>query len=158
MNNEEIRKILRKTLPEYFLDTYASNTIPTQPRHKYPYCLVANTDPLGRKGTHWVAIWVQNASHAEYFDPLGNVRGTPPPIAEYLLRYPQVKGSDYKIQKPLSISCGPYCIYFLRARAFTRSYEKVVRGLAANPHSDAMVRSYVSNLVSGAAPASSHSR
>lgn len=85
---------------------------------------IFNTDPSWKGGEHWVAVFVGAPSGAvEYFDSYGR----PPP--------PQLKlGGSYvwnrrRLQGPLEIICGLYCLYFLRHRCEGWSTRRILDSL-----------------------------
>ena len=48
------------------MGVFAADTLKTFPT--YPYCLVVNSDKQSQRGTHWMAIYVPQSNHIEYFD------------------------------------------------------------------------------------------
>ena len=90
-------------------------------------CWIMNTDPRGKPGTHWVAVYIDARPHGshsvEYYDPLAN-----PIPKEWLtdlkavvqeihgdksyLKFRQNRITDQKD----SNNCGPFCVHFLKAR------------------------------------------
>jgi len=52
-----------------YLGCFPADELPVA--EKWPCCLVANTDPAGETGAHWVAMYMPEPRRLEYFCPLG---------------------------------------------------------------------------------------
>ena len=121
-----------------FLGVFHSDCLPTP--SSYPACLVANTDPKGEPGTHWVAFYYTSPSSVDFFDPLG----LPPLI--YSMPTPKlVHSNTYPIQSPTSDACGQYCIYFLYHRSRGLSLRSICTSLEKGG-SDRLVNSFLHRL------------
>jgi hypothetical protein len=73
MNSRQIDQLLRKNrfTKKIFLGVFASDKIPQKIKN-FPACFVANTDPSGQRGEHWVAYWVKDGKNVERFCSLGS--------------------------------------------------------------------------------------
>jgi len=52
-----------------FLGTFSCDTIPKI--NNFPSSFIVNTQPSGKGGEHWVAIYINNERKGEYFDSYG---------------------------------------------------------------------------------------
>ena len=86
-----------------------------RPPLKLPASYIVNTDPRSKPGKHWTAIYIDKNGCGEYFDSFGLKPNKH--ILAFLKRV--CKKAIYntkRLQHNKSISCGVYCIYFLRRR------------------------------------------
>ena len=110
MNTHEILEAL-KSLNAQTVEVYAADRIPrgmTQPVR-----IVCNMDDHRKKGSHWVAIYIDPDEAGTYFDSYGL-----PPSSRYHIE--RLKGnckkyrySDKTLQSFDSTCCGQYTIMFL---------------------------------------------
>ena len=92
---------------------YPSDKLPIM--KTYPSCLIANTDPHDRPGTHWVAMYFVSPCESEFFDSYG----FPPETYHmdgYILRE-ETYFNDKPMQGLTSDTCGDYCLFYLLHRA-----------------------------------------
>jgi hypothetical protein len=79
--------------------------------------IVVNLDPAHKKGSHWVAIYVNVSRRVnEYFDSYG--REPPVLLHKFLGSYLQ---SSIQVQSALSTTCGQWCMIYIwhRCNGFT---------------------------------------
>jgi hypothetical protein len=81
-----------------------------------PYALVVNTDPASKPGTHWVALYVDEHNHAEFFDSFGR-----PLHNKYIVDFiddncASACWNTVCIQSDFSIKCGQFALGFVKAR------------------------------------------
>ena len=59
LSNEELTRLAQEdpTLAPYFVGVFASDRLPASPHRQGPQAYVVNTDPHGRPGQHWLALW-----------------------------------------------------------------------------------------------------
>ena len=111
-------------LRRYFIGVFSIDTLPTT-ISSYPTALIINSDPSHLPGQHWVALFVENETVSEYFDPYGLS-----PIDEIFRFSKRVSRTlifnKWWIQHPVSSNCGLYCIYFLVARTGGVKFEEFV--------------------------------
>ena len=58
------------TLKPYFGGVLAADQLPPNPDHFSPRWYIVNTDPHGRSGQHWIALWTQD-DRCEIMDSYG---------------------------------------------------------------------------------------
>ena len=92
----------------------------------YPASLVFNTDPYGKNGQHWVAIYVDENKNSEFFDSFGLS-----PAAYGLDKYLEKLSKNYfynqqQLQGFDSNTCGYYCIFFIKLKARGYSLKKIL--------------------------------
>jgi hypothetical protein len=88
------------------------------PSVRYPAAIITNTDPQGKSGQHWVAIFYDSKGDAEYFDSYGAAPSSVPDIDAFFHRYGKNhKYSSAMLQGLASAVCGQYCVAFLTSRA-----------------------------------------
>jgi hypothetical protein len=126
MNTVQIESALGQdpAVSPHFLGVFPCDKLP-QPT-KYPCAVVANTDPAGAKGEHWVAFYIADDGTVEYFDSFGM-----PPLNCDLFSYFESSGKKYKfndvqLQGISSTACGHYCIAFLARRVRGQSLDDIV--------------------------------
>merc|ERR1711915_521432 len=73
---------------------------------------MGNTSYSHEKGDHWVAL-VMNRNHCFYFDSFG-LPVLSSEIFDFLKPYHKVFYSDVCIQNIDSLSCGKFCIAFIK--------------------------------------------
>ena len=105
MNTTEINRAMRR-VPTY-RGTFCSDNMPGTTG-----LIIANTDPCGRPGTHWIAIYISpDRQRGEYFDSFGRL-----PIARlanYLNRHcDRWYYCENQLQSVASSYCGVYCMLY----------------------------------------------
>lgn len=131
-----------------FLNVFPSDWLPVSALTQRPVSLVVNTHPHFLPGEHWVAIYLSENNHAEFFDSYGL-----PPFSS---RFPKTimnflkKNSDkilfhkLQLQDPASTTCGYHCLFFLHQRCRGLPFHQVLRLYSADPEqNDRMVTSFV---------------
>ena len=114
MKTNEIETILNHILSTdkvNFLGVFPQDLIPSFDSLKFPACLVSNTDPSSKPGTHWVALYIVSPSQLEFFDSYGlhpHAYGFTFNLSEY---------NKTQLQSFSSNVCGEYCIYYLFKRS-----------------------------------------
>jgi hypothetical protein len=148
MNSEQINQILRRNThtKKYFLGVYSADNLP-HTIAKYPSCFVANTDPHWEMGEHWICIWMQSPTKAEYFCSLGEA--PPPTFQAFLTKFKYIQTNEGKqIQSPGENTCGHYCIYFIVCRATGQSFNTVINTLwKTRAMADMLVKYFVRHLM-----------
>lgn len=104
--------------------------------------MIVNHDDSTAPGSHWVALYVRNATTVYYFDPFGD--GPPAgPISNYLERFPKVVRNRCQFQPVNSIACGAYAIFVVYHLCFGVSFDRVLSMMCRAPNPDLLVRSFV---------------
>lgn len=130
-----------KNLKPYFRGIYACNTLSDGVR-RFPSAYVCNTDPIEKKGTHWVAYWFDSVNQCEFFDSFGR---TPEDYDERLRDFvdrnsPLCLYNNIQVQPDFSSTCGLHVLYYLNARARGISMSDIV-----NKTSEMRVRDILPN-------------
>ena len=117
MNSSQIYKILSRDpdSARYFAGVFPSDKIPEI--QSFPSTIVLNTDKHDKKGTHWLAVYMQDRKNLEFFDSFG----LPPEtygedIARFVKKYPRIRCNNTRLQSITSNVCGQYCIFFIVKR------------------------------------------
>ena len=116
-------EINRLVTHKKFLGAYPCNRIPeTTPTP--PYAIILNTDKDDQPGSHWVAVFVSENNHGEYFDSFAF-----PPLKEEITSFLAKQDicfctSQVVIQHPASVACGHFAIGFILARLRGISFQK----------------------------------
>ena len=105
LTNFEIEKYFEDEL--MFNGVFSRNNLPRTTRDGG---YVVNLDDMGKSGTHWIAIFVDNG-RAIYFDSFG-VEHMPKEIKKFL-RNKDIHANIFRVQPADSVLCGYYCIKFL---------------------------------------------
>ena len=113
MNTIQINKTFFKN--KTFKGVFPCNRIPKQ-KFKLPYAFVINTDPASKPGTHWVALFVDDYNHAEFFDSFGRYLTN-----KYIVDFiddncASACWNTACIQSDLSVKCGQFALGFIKAR------------------------------------------
>ena len=103
----------KSELPRGFQGAFACDEL--KPPSSLPASYIVNTDPRCLPGKHWVAIFINKNGDGEYFDSFGSKPNED--ICKFFKRNcSKVYYNTKRIQHDRSISCGVYCIYFLKQR------------------------------------------
>ena len=120
MNTSEINVQLKKI--KFFIGTFPCDLLPNSVSSR-PCGMIVNTDSSRESGEHWTSIILLPGGRAEYFDSFGL-----PPLVPRIQKYLEEmspNGFDYSsrtLQHPLSITCGYFCIQFIKWRSLGLSY------------------------------------
>uniref|UniRef100_A0A915CLR9 Netrin receptor UNC5 n=1 Tax=Ditylenchus dipsaci TaxID=166011 RepID=A0A915CLR9_9BILA len=116
MNSLTIEKFLsRNTVTKQtYVGCYPADKIPKL--SFFPHCMVVNTDPSQKDGTHWVAVYVVSADQVEYYDSFGVWPSISTLIDDFLHIFTRRLYSSEILQSPLSSSCGKHAVYFIYRR------------------------------------------
>lgn len=84
---------------------------------RFPAAYLINTGTQNGPGEHWVAVFLEDTNHGEYFDSYGTA-----PLESIYQRlrnwgYHDVRFSTKMIQGPWSRSCGLYAFYYIVSRS-----------------------------------------
>jgi hypothetical protein len=114
MNGEQIEKIMVEEMGNMFLGVFPKNRLPKSPV-PIPSCCIANTDPEGKPGQHWVGFFINDSNEGEFFDSYGLPPTLFPEFHRFLtLNCPNsFTWNDKTLQGIGSLSCGQYCVFYL---------------------------------------------
>lgn len=103
---------------------------------------IINSDPSGSPGRHWMGLY--NSTPIEFFDPTGH-------SAKYYDLDDRLPNSytynKTKVQGPISVRCGEYCIYYLYLRIKGHSMIDIVKSLDNEYYvNDSIVCEFVNKL------------
>lgn len=129
MDTMQLMNIVKslRSLEPYFRGIYACNTLPDRVR-RFPSAYICNTDPIEKKGTHWVAYWFASIDECEFFDSFGQT----PEVSDQRLRDFVDRNSllclynNVQVQPDFTNTCGLYALYFLNARAREISMSNII--------------------------------
>lgn len=144
MNTSTINTILHSNIVtrNSYIGCFAADRIPTI--SKFPASFVLNLDKAEDDGSHWVALYVNSADSADYFDSFGlTPSGT---IAKYLNSFKHIRRNNNLIQQIDSRCCGHYCIFFIYSHSLGISFDCILKLLQISDP-DFFVRKFVSNFV-----------
>jgi hypothetical protein len=148
MNTQQIVTILRRNRfsQPYFKGVYPADE--TKLFRTYPHCFIANVDPSGQPGTHWVAFYIPRSNCVEYFDSLGEWPSSSNYLRDFLEKnFSNIKLNKRKIQANYEDACGPYVIYFLINRCRGRPFDQILKTLYMNPFSATRVKLFLTKLL-----------
>jgi len=101
--------------------------------------MVVNTDPVGKKGTHWLAIYCPDGNTVEVFYSYGYDLDTYPVVKRFLIDRCQPKvirtmeGSA--VQEETSDACGAHCVFYLAMRVcHGKSMDDIVYNIYGENH------------------------
>ena len=113
-------------LKQVFWDGVPSDSLPQPLSTTTRTAYIANTDPRGEPGKHWLAVWMEPGRRCEVFDSYGLPLLTypAPGMHEWLVRWPTVYRRGVTLQALQSQTCGHYALLFLKARVRSVSFEE----------------------------------
>ena len=126
MNTAQLNYILVRALERtntHFLGVFPSDRVPIS-SHYYPCCFVANTDPEGKPGAHWLAFYYDYPNVVDFFDSYGMHPSLYSFDVPNILSFNPIQFQSYS-----SNVCGQYCIYFLSKRSVSKSLSEIVNRL-----------------------------
>lgn len=129
MNGLQIEQCLKSDsfAKHTFRGVYSSDQLPKVRVDRLPCAVVANTDPITKPGKHWVAFYIDEHNHAEYFDSYG-LKPTLAAFKTFLTRNSVGEWitNDTPLQGAFSSVCGQYCLFYLLHRSRNRSMREIV--------------------------------
>ena len=127
MNSAQIHKILSRdpVCARYFSGVFPCDKIPAI--QKFPSVMVVNTDKHNEKGTHWLAVYIQDKKTLEFFYSYG----FPPvtygeDITRFVKMYPRIRWNTTSLQSLTSNVCGQYCIFFIIKRCHGLCMDSII--------------------------------
>ena len=139
MDTNEIETILSRNshTKNSFKGVYARNRLPR--RLRYPCSLVANTDPDTFRGTHWIAIYIDQNRQGEYYDPMG----IPPfhaAFENFMHKHCHSwKYNEVQVQYPATTVCGQHCIFYLIHRCTGKSMMDITSALRTDVYGNTFI-------------------
>ena len=128
-----------------FKGTYSKNNLPVKIFKERPLAFIINTARVGEPGEHWIALFINQNNIAEYFDSFGFE-----PICCRIKKLCELNKIDTIIinknplQNIFAMSCGKYCILFLKMRCNNHSIEEFLNIFSENTLKNEMI---VENLI-----------
>ena len=113
----------KKPKKEYgkYIGVYMSDRLPINIQK--PCCLIANYDPYGKAGSHWVGIAFPSFENADFFDSFGykpdaadRILSDKTDFTDFLINNSSTKNFNFNnidLQMVNTDVCGEYCINFL---------------------------------------------
>lgn len=124
MNTEELAWLMTGYEP-IFKGVFPRDGLPNRNALSYPACCIANYDPKGKPGTHWVAFLLTGKDNGqdEYYDSYGL-----PPLVEEFNDFLGKKYlyNDVMVQSLEAKTCGLHAVHFLQRRMSGESMKKIV--------------------------------
>lgn len=115
-----------------FKGVFASDKLPRRILEK-PSCLIVNTDPANKPGTHWVAIYIPPRGPYEYFDSFG-LKPQVKNIKNFILKNSKNYTSNSKqLQSIFSMACGNYCCEYLLHRCQGKTMKQFLKKYVNEP-------------------------
>ena len=106
------------SLKKVFEGTGPCDGLPRRPKKKA--CYIVNTDPEGKPGEHWIALWTEN-NVCEVMDsyglPLEWYKTTRPLIDWIITHWKHWVTNGTSLQGLHSYACGHYCLAYLKLKA-----------------------------------------
>jgi hypothetical protein len=156
MNTSQLLRAIRSDmlLVDFCLGVFPADKLPVVRRT--PSCLIANTDPHTKAGTHWLLLIFPTPNTCEFFDSYG--RHPPPAFARVLRTYDRVKCNRRQVQSAGTTVCGPHCLYVAYCRARGVPFASILDDLyTTDPvQNDRDVSAFVTDTFGQAAPLVSH--
>ena len=105
-------------LKKYFHGTHPADKLPRNPVKAVSTGYIVNTDPAGKPGEHWLAIWTKG-NVCEVFDSYGLPLTTysDPELQKWFSQWKHVLQNQDTLQALDSQTCGHYAIMYLKDRA-----------------------------------------
>ena len=125
------------SLSPHFIGCFSQDTL-AKLELCYPCFLMVNTDSKGKRGSHWIAMRIDQRQ-LEIFDPLGfrifNWKSVPCELLEFVHFHALNKKVliSPRIQSDSSYFCGLYCIFYTFFRNFY-SFKHICSLFSKNLH------------------------
>ena len=116
-------------MKRHVLGVFAADRLPKQLTH-FPCGFIANTDIHSKPGKHWIAFYVRDIGHVEFFDSYGKRPSYYNHHFSLWLRKHARNGLiiNYRqIQGDYSNVCGLYCLHYLRQRLLGEDLSTIFR-------------------------------
>lgn len=112
-------------LKKYFHGTHPADKLPKNPVKAVSTGYIVNTDPAGKPGEHWLAIWTKG-DVCEVFDSYGLplTTYTDPNLQKWIGQWKFVIQNQDTLQSLASQTCGHYALMYLKDRARGFSLEE----------------------------------
>lgn len=124
----------------YFEGTFPCDQLP-HPK-AFPSAMIANLDDSSQPGSHWVALFFQNANKVYYFDPFGEPP-PPGPLSAYLSQFGKVIRNRCIFQPNDSIACGAFTVFLIYHLCIGKRFDEVLSILCKSHDPDRLVRAFV---------------
>ena len=127
MDTDELEWLMEDFKP-IFKGVFPSNRLPKRNQLTYPACCIANYDPAGKPGTHWVAFYLPGGKEEtnEYYDSYGL-----PPLVEEFMNFLSdgFLFNTVSLQNYGTKTCGLHAVYYLQHRIKGKSIEEIVKSV-----------------------------
>ena len=133
-----------KDIEKYFVGVFAIDKLPK--RVPYPCCIIANTQPSGHPGEHWVALYIDEQKRGNYFCSYGQ---TPPAIIEQWIKKntEEYELTTKRIQGSFSTTCGQYCLFYLHFRCCNVTHNTIASLFSCDlRENDLLVNAFINGL------------
>ncbi len=130
MNTSQLLRAIRSDtiLNQYCLGVFPRDRVPLT-LDRVPCCLIVNTDPHNKPGSHWVLLYLPSEGIVEFFDSYGRE-----PYNWGLLKSRYVVVTNKKqVQSSLSSVCGAHCLYVAFHRVRGEPMRKILDHYTDNP-------------------------
>ena len=124
----------------WWLGVFACDELPDLTREIRPWCLILNTDPKDKPGTHWLALYAFSARSIELLDSFGFSPSM------YSLDFLDFFHSSYSFQSPNTFVCGHYCIIYIYLRSHNYLIYDIVDMLTDISNRDEWLKQYIYNM------------
>lgn len=138
--------LLNSTTSKFYRGCFPSDRIPP-PSPPFPNAFIANIEPSGNEGSHWVALFVPRPKICFYFCSYAL-----PPRGELLhyLRsnFDHIHQSKQRFQSYGAGNCGNYSIVFCYMMSLGWQFESFLKLLSNCENSDLFVNKIVNEIIS----------
>ena len=147
METDQIANVLEYLFsksPVSFLGVFPSDLLPLHCAIEAfaPCCYVANTDPKGKDGSHWVAFFHESQNSLDFFDSFGR---HPYDLGFHFDNITRLRYNQIQVQSSLSDVCAQYCIFFLIHRSHGVPMRNIIAKFKSFTYSKS--DSYVSSFI-----------
>lgn len=145
MNTEQLECALNELKLSINHNVCSSDNLPRDVT--YPNITVCNTDPSHLPGKHWVVFWLQNPTHAEFYDSLGKL---PSHYSEHFSDFLKKNSTsclynNVRVQRKGTVSCGYHVLFYILMKVKNISMCEIVHRLKQCNSPDKYVYEYVSH-------------
>ena len=122
--SDTVLKVFGKEDPRLkpmFVGVFPADKVPSLSKQG-PHALIVNTDPAGKPGEHWLALFIQWGC-CEVFDSFALPLKNYPTLQPLWKRWSTLITSNKPLQSLDTYTCGHYSTLFLKARARDESFE-----------------------------------
>ena len=149
MDASLIEPILRQNpqTRKMFKGCFPADKLPSPHQLLFPASLVANLDPEGMAGSHWVAMFAPGIGREiYYFDSLA-LPISPFIMDGFLSHFPCIVRNSHAYQSAKAQTCPHFCIFFIYSLSIGQDFSAFLNVLHSQIDRDLFIKEIVNKLI-----------